>query len=753
MKYSFLDEKVNSQDFVLQESSKINHYLLKDNNIEILKALEFLVGDGKFLYIHGFLGTGKRQFINYTLDFVNKEVIQLKYICKPSTVCDDILIAFIDIVEKHNLSKAVNHTAKITTLSVKLQQYISSIKKPFIITLESYDDIEEGNRKNVEEFLQAVLKEENVKVILSTRAMIQDIIGGVKEDKKIFIKGFSKEIFKEFVKSNQITGTEAGFEDFYKLSRGYYYYTALAIKIMQAMNVNLNDFLAKVAMSGSSFDSYLGMTYVNLIPNTIRNFFWFLRLLRHGISINALAILELYDEFSIGYLKNNLMIFQEDEILYVQDYFQQDIDISIPTRTEIKLHKYIVGIYEKELKEPLQTRSILISKLALKSEINYHKERISELQNNTPKADKKSEKKIDEVDKKDEPQVVSKEQDNLNNRIAEVKKLAVERKYTDAIEGYKKIIDEFKPDKNTLAELRVELGRLYYSIKDYSSAQHYYELAESYYEKQEEFINLNYLYYELINLYFSMYKIERAVDTAKKVIYSVDTPQSLMVDSCIRLGNIYTDMSNLDEAYKYYSKAIESVDENISNEEKSELYFKFALVCDEREDEEQAFEYYNKCLMIEEHNSYKAAAYSNLGSCYYDKYKMQEAEDSFLKAYSIEKENNNYEGIYYVVSYLAKIYNELHDSEKAYKYLVEAKQCAEFINEDYYVLEATIALGDYYYDHKNMCKEAFIEYLIAKKLAENMGTVELNKIQERINDMQLRMNEFDVSEIEEKYGK
>ena len=67
---------------------------------------------------------------------------------------------------------------------------------------------------------------------------------------------------------------------------------------MQAMNINLNDFLAKVTMSGLSFDSYLGMTYINLIPNTIRNFFWFLRSIRHGISINALAILELYDEFS-----------------------------------------------------------------------------------------------------------------------------------------------------------------------------------------------------------------------------------------------------------------------------------------------------------------------------------------------------------------------------------------------------------------------------------------------------------------------
>ena len=749
MQYNYLNEKINMENVVLPDSSRINHYLLKNNNAEIIKALNFLADESKFLYIHGFLGTGKRQFINYISDFFGKEVIKLRYICKPSTVCDDILLSFIDTVEKHTLSKAVNHTAKIATLAVKLGQYISSIKKPFVIILESYDDIEEGNRKLIAEFLSSVLKEENIKVVLSTRAMIQDILGETKFDKKIFLKGFSKENFKDFVRSNQINGTEQAFEDFYKQSRGYYYYTALAIKIMQAMNINLNDFLTKITMSGMSFDSFLGMTYINLIPNSIRNFFWFLRSIRHGISINALAILELYDEFSISYLKNNLMIYQEEEILYVQDYFQQDIDISIPAKTEIRLHKYIMGIYEKELKEPLQTRSIMISRQALRSEIEYHKNRISELENGKQEPEKPSKNQTN----KETKQPVSEEQNNINNRITEIKKLAEAKQYTDAIEGYKKIIDEFNPDKNSLAEIRVELGRLYFDIKDYAKAQHYYELAQMYYEKQEEFINLNYLYYELINLYDAMYKTERAIETAQKVIYSVDTPQSLMVDACIRLGNIYTDNSNLDEAYKYYVKAVESFDENITTEKKCELYFKLALVCDENGNEEPAFEYYNKCLSIDEHNSYKAAAYSNLGSCHYEKGEIEEAENCFLNAYKLEKENNNYEGIYYVASYLAKIYIELHNNDKAYNYLTEAKQSAEFINEDYYILEATIALGDFYYDDKEKNKEALTEYLKAQKIAQNMGTIDINKIQERIEDMKLRMNSFDIQEIEERYGK
>ena len=65
------------------------------------------------LYVHGFLGTGKRQFINYLSELFSKDVIKLEYYCKAATVCDDILLSFIDTVEKNALSKAINLNAKI----------------------------------------------------------------------------------------------------------------------------------------------------------------------------------------------------------------------------------------------------------------------------------------------------------------------------------------------------------------------------------------------------------------------------------------------------------------------------------------------------------------------------------------------------------------------------------------------------------------------------------------------------------------
>lgn len=748
MDYTFLNSSFDTDNINLPESNCINKFLLKNNYAEIVKAVEFLNSEENMLYVHGFLGTGKRQFINYISELFNEEVIKLEYYCKAATVCDDILLSFIDTIEKNALSKTININAKVTTLNVKLQQYISSIKKPFIIILHSYDDIKEENSPLVLECLENISKNPNIKIIASTRAMTPGIFGSIKVKKKIFLKAFSKEIFREFVSSYQVSCTDTVLDDFYKYTRGYYYYTAIALKIVQAMKTSLNDFLSKCAQSGMSFDSYLGLTYTNLIPATIRNFFWFLRTVRHGLTLNALAVFELYDDFSLEYLKSNLMIFQSNETIYVQDYFQQNIDISIPAKTEIKLHKFIINIYEKLLKEPIQTREILISRQALRAEIEYHNKRIDEIESGkNPTAEI-----VETVTTRTQPVENIEKSPTLDEKLKRAKKLADDKKNTEAIEAFLEIINTPGTDLQTLTEARMLLARVYKNTSNLPMAQHYYELVECSYKKNNEVINLNYLYYELTDLYFAMYKNERAIETAKKVIYSVDTPQSLMVSACTLLGNIYSSINVPEEAYVYYQKALESLDDNTDDETRAELYFKYALANDDNNDEKKAFEYYSKCITINKNNYYKALAYSNMGSCYFDNNNYSDARDCFKKAYDIEKANNNYDGIYYNAAHLAQICLKERD-KKALEYLIEAKQSAEFINEDYYLLEATIALGDYYYNNISLNKKALIEYFKARRITETLGnTVDSSKIQLRINDMKLRMDSEVFNDIEKKYG-
>lgn len=746
MEYSFLDSSIDIENVILPTSDLINPFLLKNNYAEIIKGVDFINSEDSFLYVHGFLGTGKRQFVNYIAQFADKNVIRLEYYCKASTVCDDILLNFIDKIDKNVTNAPNNINAKITTLSVKFNQYINLIKRPFLIIIHSYDDILEENIKLVQNMLSEMLEFPNVKIIMTTRAMHRNILGEGKSEQKIFLKSFSKDIFREFLKAGNVEASDKVIEDFYKYTRGYYYYTALSIKIINAMKISLSEFLQKFTQSSMDFDSYLGLTYVNLIPNTIRNFFWFLRTMRHGLTMNALAIFELYDEFSIEYLKTNLMVFVSDETVYVQDYFQQNIDVSIPEKTEIKLHKYIISIYEKLLKEPLQTRSVLISRQAMRAEMEYHNKCIEAL-----KSGKQQAQTAPKAMEKEAVKTVEKHETEESSLITKARNLALADKKTEAIEEYLKIMGTDGIDLQTLNECRLEIARLYKDIREFKKSEHYYELVENFYKKNNEVINMNYLLYEETDLYNLMYKNERAVETIKKVIYSVDTPQSLMVSSCTLLGNIYSDLNNPDEAYTYYKKALESLEENTPNEVLAELYFKYALANDDRDDEQIAFQYYNKCIALPVNSPYKALAYSNMASCYFENNNYSDAKNCFEKAYDIEKSNNNYDGIYYTASNLAKIYLRI-DPPSALNYLIEAKQCAEFLNESFYILESTLALGDYYYNNISMNKKALHEYFKAKKTAQAYSDKDdIQKIDLRIEDMKLRMSTSDFEEIQKIY--
>ena len=135
MNYHYLDKNIEKDNLILPKSDKINPFLLKNNNSELLKAIDFIDSDEKFLYIHGFMGTGKRQFINYLTEFTDKETIILEYYCKAATVCDDILLHFNDVIDNNTELKTTHLNAKITTLSARFQQNIFSIKKPFLIIL------------------------------------------------------------------------------------------------------------------------------------------------------------------------------------------------------------------------------------------------------------------------------------------------------------------------------------------------------------------------------------------------------------------------------------------------------------------------------------------------------------------------------------------------------------------------------------------------------------------------------------------
>ena len=294
-------------------------------------------------------------------------------------------------------------------------------------------------------------------------------------------------------------------------------------------------------------------------------------------------------------------------------------------------------------------------------------------------------------------------------------------------------------------------------MSNWENSLKYYELAREFYEQTLEKAKENYIKLNIANIYYETYKQDKARTYLMDIINSDNMPEVLTTKAYIALANLEDSLSNINSAYEYYKKAISISRPAMDTETLSELYFKYALVADDKGDIPVALEYYQKCIDLssdENLNKYLSAAYSNIATLHLEKNEREIAAKYFLKAYELDEKNNNYDGMYFSASKLAQTEKKV-SKEKTIEYLNKAKECAEKLNDTFYMASATLATGDYYYSQKDN-EQALLEYLKAFEIAKNnFSRDNLSKIQMRIDDIKFRIGtaRFQQIETEFKNGK
>ena len=173
----------------------------------------------------------------------------------------------------------------------------------------------------------------------------------------------------------------------------------------------------------------------------------------------------------------------------------------------------------------------------------------------------------------------------------------------------------------------------------------------------------------------------------------------------------------------------------------AELYFKYALNSDKEGDIDTAVKYYRKCVETSQDrlvNAYLSSALSNLASIYDEDGKSDMAVKYLQESLRLDELSKNYNGIYTSAMKLAEI-NSSRNPEKALDNLMKAKQCAEELNETFYIASADVALGDFYYnrrDYKNALE--FYNNAIGFK---DLSKDNIEKIEMRIEDIKKVYNE------------
>lgn len=342
---------------------------------------------------------------------------------------------------------------------------------------------------------------------------------------------------------------------------------------------------------------------------------------------------------------------------------------------------------------------------------------------------------------------------NFNELIELARQTEAKYHYIKVIEIYKKAVQlaSYGEYKKYLPVVYTKLANAYKKVADHENAIKYYELAKEIYEDTQDLVKLNQVRFKMANVFYETFKTEKAKEIFTQIVECTQCQPIFVVKSYLQLANIQEGMSDMQRAFEYYKQALSYSDETMSIETLSELYFKYALVMDDKNDIVTAIEFYNKCINLGgdfKSNKFLSSSYSNIATLYLEKNDIESALENYTKAYEIDKHSDNSEGVYYSASKLASILQRRKPND-ALRYFEEALKAAEILDDVYYLVSASLAMGDYYYDIKQ--NEIALKYYIsASDMASNtMSADNKGKIDVRINDIKFKLGVERFDELSE----
>ena len=797
MEYYFTSREFDQKSLLRNELSGINPFLLENSTKQIDCIFNFLQGNTSLLLVNGFLGTGKSSIVNHCLTTaLAEDTIVLEYNCFETTILDDILLAFFEEFKKLTaLEKITVPKIKTENFTQKINAYFQSVNKPVVVVINSFEEVLKSNKPEILGFILHLCGMENIKVVLISRSFdFSDFEGKIKYEKTTVL-ALQKSVFEKYLRSEDFKQIGPLSDELYKLTRGYFFYTTLSLKIMKLRNLDLGKFLDGYSKSFLSFNDFILREALALVDPVSGHLFRFLTVIRHPISIKLLKTIHLWDEEKMLFFTNNLVLSRLGEYVYLQDYYKIIAENSIPPNVAIKLHQGCVDLYNTQLPlKPLE-RDIIISRQTMRNEIEYHSmfipqkryiqshditqkaeaakysEKAIELKNETVEQPKEEKiKNISFIFDDDETGVLDKIADSIKNFLnfsderakqeKEESKLSLTElmnkakqeessfNYKHAISLYQKCLAQKNDDDyyTYLPTIYTKLAQNYQNLSDWYDAQKYFEMAGDFYSSTGDTEKINETKYNIANIFYMTFKRDKA-KTLLLEIEKNNISDELRIKVLNALANLSND-SNI--IYSYYKKALDINPVNISKNVLSELYYKFALVNEDRGDEKTAVEYYKKCISLDsnpKNNPNLSNALSNIALLYDDIGESETAVKYYLESIKLDEQIKNINGIYNSSMKLAEIY-AAKTPEKAVEYYNQALNYANVLNEPFYIISTATALGDFYFNRKENAL-ALKNYKHAYNFA-NEGIYKENapKILQRIEDIKMRVGEERFKELE-----
>ncbi len=804
MRQDFLENPIVVKD--IPKECPFDLFLLENNEKQISEICDFLQDDNKkLMLVNGFKGAGKSLVVDFVSTCFNSGVLTLRYNCLETTILDDMLLNFFEAFRVFTVQgKLVPPRIKTENFIQKINSYFNSITRPVVIILHSFEAVLKSNKQEILSFIKHLSALSNVKIIITARNFQFEDFENV-DFARVTVLALSQAIFEKYLKSNGIKNIGLISNELYKHTKGYYNYVNLSVKIMRLREYSLVQFLEVFSKSLMAFPDFILREALALVDPVSAHLFRLLTVMRVPIHVNLLKSLHLFDEERVFFFVTNSVLSVDGECLYLQDCFREIIDHQIPENVQVKLHSACIDLYNTQLPlKPLE-RDLKLSRQTMRNEIEYHSlfipkkpvlnlknvqvidvnpavEVVSEtvpvaVENNIPEKEESKEEKINKIsfiiedeaildgiadsikdfvtEKIEQTQIVEKSSNlNLTQIINLAKQEEQKYNYKYVISLYQNALTK-KDDEHFyffLPTIYVKLAEAYKHLSQWYEALEYYTQAQDFYYNASNLTKVSEIKLEIANIYYIIYKH----DNAKYILTELDNNPNLSNEFHIKVNLALAKLANkLDDEYDCYKKSLQLVDSDVEKSITAQLYYKFAGVCDEKNDIKSAVLYYKKCIALDTNphsNKYLSRSLANLAELYDEAGQTKSAVKYYKESMKIDTLMKNYNGLFNSAMHMSEI-NSSIDTNVSLEFLNKALEYAKILNEPFYIVRANLEIGDFYILRKDL-EQAYKYFISAYDVAKHSFSKDnLDKVSARIENLERRMKEEDFKILQERYGK
>ncbi len=750
--YNPVVRELNSDVSILNDfiEEKENSFILKHNIYAVSQIINFLSSSENNIFIlNGFAGEGKTSVIDFILDFISEDVLIFKNEYKDAVNLDDVLLSlFKDFSIYHNDRKIILPKSETYVFSEKINAYIKYFNLPMLFIFDSFEINTKSkySQRDMLDFINYISRYEKVKIIISSRSFKQYDLYNQDSVFSYALNAVTKEEMYDYLQQNKIEGGNFITEYLYKETRGHYLLLEYSIFIIKILHITLTNFSAEYKKSAKNYLEFVISKILTLSTDRFLKLMILLTAVRHGLSARFIIEQNFASEDDLSFLMQKHIISKKYDKYYLKDYIKNEFIKSVNTETQIRIHKYLIEVYEAELPLKPFERQLFLSRLTMRQEIAYHNKKAGTLEEELAKTGrtsllsqnelsymtythksgysqteniqnqkKRSAGKLTNKSEKQKRFQLTNEDSLLLNSISSddttAKKFETITKQEEHEENISNDTTETDKIPNSLDEY-AEIARNYENVFNFSNAVKYYKQALTYKNDENFEIKEPVIYTKIAVCYKKIQDIEQAINCYEKVYglyFNLSSEKAN--DILLSIAQIYAENYKYDKAKETYNRILYSPippDEEL----KVRIYLDIAEIEDNTLNSQEAVKYVRKALMTAE----KSSDFKLITECYF-KYALllddNDNTDLAVKYYlrCVQSSDSPEENKYLASSYsnLAEIDIENGNINSAKTYYELSAEADKKINNYEGLYYSYIRLAGIY---KNENSEKACDYLL-----------------------------------------